>query len=259
MNARPPSAGSVVTLLAVACTAYLVADVAHEGLGHGGACLAFGGKLILFTTTYEDCSIRSRLIDGAGPVVGIVVALLALAWLRFARPVSIAARAFLCLTFAFAIFWNVGYMIKSGLTDEGDWAFVIAGLKPSLFWHAALTVLGIVLYALAMRMLSVAIAGNLSAGDAPGQRPFALALTAYLTAGLLSAAAAFFDPRGPATVFTDALPSSLGSIGLIWVGWIMNKRRPDFRITALRSPAWMVVGFASAVFFVAVLGPGLRF
>jgi hypothetical protein len=259
LSTRPPSVGSVVTLLAIACAAYLVADVAHEGLGHGGACLALGGKLILLTTTFEDCSIRSRLIDGAGPVVGIAVALLTWAWLRFTRPASIAARTFLCLTFAFAVFWNVGYMIKSGLTDQGDWAFVIKGLEPSIAWHAALTVLGIVLYALAMRMLSMAIAGNLSAGDAPGQRPLALALTAYLTAGLLSAAAATFDPRGPATILTDALPSSLGSIGLIWVGWIMNKRRPDFRITALRSPAWMVVGFASAAFFVAVLGPGLRF
>jgi len=253
------SIGSFVTLLAPACAAYLVADVAHEGLGHGGACLALGGKLILLSTTYADCSIRARLIDGAGPVVGIIVALLAWAWLRFAAPRSRASRFFLCLVFAFAIFWNIGYMIKSGLTNQGDWAFVIKGLEPAAVWHAGLTVLGVVLYGLAMRMLGAAITAKLPTGDAPGRRPLAFALTAYLAAGLLSAAAAFFDPRGPSTILTDALPSSLGSIGLIWVGWIMNKRRPDIRLAIPLSLAWIGAGFAAAIFFVAVLGPGMRF
>jgi hypothetical protein len=253
------------TLVAVACAAYLAADVAHEALGHGGACLALGGKLILLSTTYADCSVRSRLIDGAGPVVGIAVALLAWAWLRFATPRSQASRAsqasrvFLCLVFAFAIFWNVGYMMKSGLTDQGDWAFVINGLEPSFAWHAALTVLGLVLYIVAMRMLTAAIVATLPAGEAAGWRPLAFALTAYLTAGLLSAAGAFFDPRGPSTILTDALPSSLGAIGLVWVGWVMNKRRPDFRIAAPTSLVWMAAGVASAAVFIAVLGPGLRF
>lgn len=249
----------LATLLGVTFAAYFVADLAHEGLGHGGACLTLGGKVILLTTTYEACSIRARLIDGAGPVVGLVVALLAWAWLRFARPASIAARTALCLTFAFAAFWNVGYLIKSGLTDEGDWAFVIKGLEPSFVWHAALAVLGVVLYALSMRMLGASILRALPVGGERDPRPFAFALTAYLAAGALSALAAFFDPRGPATILTDALPSSLGSIGLIWVGWIMNKRRPDFRLAIPLSPAWIGAGLASAIFFVAVLGPGLRF
>ena len=257
MSARLLKVGSVVTLLAAACAAYLVADVAHEGLGHGGACLALGGKLILLSTTYEDCSIRSALIDGAGPVVGILVALLAWAWVRFAPPRSPAARVFLCLVFAFAAFWNVGYMVKSGLTDQGDWAFVIKGLEPSVAWHAGLTILGIVLYVLAMRM-SGAVMRTALASETSSMRPFGFALTAILVAGLLSAAAATFDPRGPATILTDALPSSLGSFGLVWVGWTMNKRDPGLRIAIPLSPGWIAAGFASAVFFIAVLGPGLR-
>ena len=258
MSARAPSLGSVVTLLAAACAAYVAADVAHEGLGHGGACLALGGKLILLTTTFEDCTIRARLIDGAGPVAGIVVALLAWAKLRLAPPRSGASRVFLALVFAFAAFWNVGYMVKSGLTDQGDWAFVIAGLEPGMAWHAGLTILGIVLYVLAMRM-SGAVMRTALASEASSMRPFGFALTAILAAGLLSAAAATFDPRGPATILTDALPSSLGSFGLVWVGWLMNKRDPGLRVAIPSSPGWIAAGIASAVFFVAVLGPGLRF
>ena len=257
MSADRPKAATALTLLAVAWAAYLAADVAHEGLGHGGACLALGGKIITLSTTYEDCSIRSRLIDGAGPIAGIFVALLAWARLHLAPPRSQASRAFLALAFAFTAFWNVGYMIKSGLADQGDWAFVIRGLEPSAIWHAGLTILGITLYAAAMRVLGGLIAGKLQ--GAPGPRPLSFALTAYLAAGVLSAASAYFDPRGASTILTDALPSSLGSIGLVWVGWRIDRHSPILRIALPPSPAWIVAGLASAIFFVAVLGPGLRF
>jgi hypothetical protein len=252
------SVGSVATLFAVACSAYLVADLAHEAFGHAGACLALGGKSLLLSTTYEACSIRSRLIDGAGPLAGIAAALLAWTWLRLAPPKAIAARAFLCLTFAFAIFWNVGYLIKSGLTDQGDWAFVIAGLEPRLAWHIGLTVLGIILYGASMRLLGTAVVRNFPADGEQGMRPLFFALTAYLAAGLLSAAAAFFDPRGASTILTDALPSSLGSIGLVWVGYFLNKRRPDLRIPIRLAPGWILAGLVCTAFFVAILGPGLR-
>ena len=256
---RTSNIGRFATLAATACAAYLAADVAHEGLGHGGACVLIGGTSLIVSTTYQYCTVTSHLIDGAGPIVGIAVALLAWAWLRFAAPRSQTLRVFLCLVFAFAIFWNVGYMMKSGLTDQGDWAYVIKGLEPSFAWHAGLTVLGLVLYILAMRMLAAVIVAKLTAGEAPGWRPFQFALTAYLTAGLLSAASAFFDPRGPSTILTDALPSSLGAIGLAWVGWTMNKRRPDLLIAVSTSSVWMGVGLVSAAVFIVVLGPGLRF
>jgi hypothetical protein len=251
--------GGVATLIAIAFVAYLVADVAHEAIGHGGMCIALGGHLKLVSTTYEDCSIRSWLIDGAGPVAGIVVALLAWAWLRLAPPHAKSTRLFLSLVFAFAIFWNVGYMLKSGLLDQGDWAFVIAGLQPPIAWHIGLIVLGAFLYATAMRQMAWLMAARLSAGEGQSARPFPFTLIAYLAAGALSAAAALFDPRGSSTIVSDALPSSLGSIGLIWTGFLLQRRLPDFHVALPQSIAWIGVGTISAVFFVAVLGPGLRF
>ncbi len=221
--------GGLVTLAAMACAAFLTANVAHEGLGHGGMCVALGGQINFVSTTYEDCSIRSHMIDGAGPVAGIIVALLAWAWLRFAPPRGQGARLFLALTFAFAIFWNVGYMIKSGLTDQGDWAFVIAGLQPAAAWHVALTAIGVALYAIAIRALGWLMFTRLG-GE--GERPFSLALIAYLTAVLLSVAGAWFDPRGAATIFSDALPESLGAVGLIWAGFVLQRRVPEFRMAA---------------------------
>ena len=251
-----PASGGVLTLAAIACAVYLVADVAHEGIGHGGMCAALGGHLNFVSTTYEDCSIRSHIIDGAGPVTGILVALIAWAWLRLAPPRGQGVRLFLALTFAFAMFWNVGYMIKSGLTDQGDWAFVIAGLQPAQAWHIGLTVLGIVLYALTIRQMEWLMTARLSSGD--GLQPFSFTLIAYLSAALLSAVGGAFDPRGPATIFTDALPSSLAAAGLVWAGFSLQRRAPGLRIAAPFSIVWLVAGLASVALFVAVLGPGLR-
>jgi hypothetical protein len=249
--------GGVATIAAIACAAYLAADVAHEGLGHGGMCAALGGHINLVSTTYADCSIRSHLIDGAGPVTGIVMALLAWAWLRFAPPRGQGARLVLSLLFAFAIFWNVGYMLKSGLTDKGDWAFVIAGLQPALAWHVGLTVAGVLLYAAAMRQMAWLMIARLGGGE--GTRPFAFTGIAYLAAALLSAAGALFDPRGAGTILTDALPSSLGSVGLIWTGFLLQRQSPALRFAVPFSSPWLALGLASGALFVALLGPGLRF
>lgn len=252
-----PGPGGIATLIAIAYAAYFIADIAHEALGHGGMCLALGGRLVFLSTTFEECSIHSRLIDGAGPAMGIAVALLAWAWLRFRSPRSENTRAFLLLTFAFAIFWNVFYLIRSGVTDQGDWAFVIAGLEPKLVWHIAMTITGIALYGLAMRMTAAALRANSQTGA--GVSPFTFTAIAFAAAAVLSAIAAQFDTRSVAPNLIDRLPSALAALGLVWVGRTMTRDMPAFRVGLPSSLAWTATGAASAVVFVAVLGPGLRF
>ena len=236
---------SVLTLIAIACCAYAVADLAHETLGHGGACLASGGKVLLIDTTFEDCSVHSRWIDGAGPLTGIAVALLA--WLGARNAKTANWRVFLMLLFADAMFWNIGYMLKSGMASAGDWHFLIEGLQPANAWHIGLAVAGFALYIAAIRMLArVWPAGR---GLSSGQ----FAVIAYLTAAVLSAAAGFLDPRGPHTILGDALPSSLAAVGLPLVGL---RQLTEVGITP--SSAWMIAGAISAVVFVAILGPGIK-
>ncbi|HTT98267.1 MAG TPA: hypothetical protein VMF58_09470 [Rhizomicrobium sp.] len=239
-------AASYLTLIAIACCAYLAADLAHETLGHGGACVASGGKSLLVDTTFQDCSIHSRWIDGAGPVTGIVVALLA--WFGARRTRAANLRMFLTLLFADAIFWNVAYMIKSGIGHTGDWHFLIEGLEPASIWHIGLAIAGVALYIGAMRMLArIWPAGEeMTSGK--------VAVIAYLTAAALSAVAGYFDPRGPHIVLSDALPSSLAAIGLPLVGL-----RKNTQVSVTPSPVWIAMGVACAIFFIAILGPGIRF
>jgi len=254
-------AKSVLTLCACALAAYALADVAHETVGHGGMCALLGGKIVYVSTTFEDCSMRSRIVDGAGPCAGIAAALLCWLWLRVLPPAGRAARAFLCLGFAFAAFWNFGYLIKSGLTDQGDWAFVIAGLNPPLLWHAAIAIAGVVSYWFSIRLLTALLTRHLaSAEPSPsGLKPPAFTLIAYLAAAALASIAASFDPRGPGTILHDALPSSLGAVGLPLAGWFLQRSNPALRLAVPASPAWIIAGGAAAAGFVALLGPGLRF
>ena len=250
---------SVLTLCACAFAAYALADIAHEAIGHGGMCALLGGRIVYVSTTFEECSIRSWIIDGAGPSAGIEAALLLWLWLLILPPVSRAARAFLCLGFAFAAFWNFGYLIKSGLTDQGDWAFVIAGLNPPFLWHAAIAIAGVAFYWLSIRLLATLLAQHLASPEPSAQKPLAFTLTAYLAAAAIASVAALFDPRGPGAVLHDALPSSLGAIGLPFAGWFLQRSSPGLRLDASASSVWIIAGAATAAAFVALLGPGLRF
>ncbi len=236
----------LLTLICIAFAAFLAADLAHEALGHGGACLSLGGRVLLLDTTFEDCSIKSHWIDGAGPMMGIIVALLAWAGARVTRVQNL--RLFLVLLFAFAAFWNVGYMIKSGLGYSGDWHFAIAGLGPTAAWHIGLAILGVVLYIATMRVLE----RLWPSGE--GMNSLTFALTAYLAAIVLCAAGGAFDPKGHAAILTDALPAALASLGLVLVG---TRRTEGVAVPV--SMGWIGAGLLSAVAFVAALGPGIRF
>ena len=51
---RKSAQGSTVAGIAV--TAYILASVLHEGVGHGGACLLAGGKVLVISTVHMECS-----------------------------------------------------------------------------------------------------------------------------------------------------------------------------------------------------------
>lgn len=52
------------TILAIGLLAYAVANLAHEGLGHGGVCVAVGGRPQEFNAIYFECD-KSALGPGA--------------------------------------------------------------------------------------------------------------------------------------------------------------------------------------------------
>src|ERR1039458_624934 len=172
---------SFSTLAAIAAVAFILACVAHEPIGHGGMCLAVGGRVTLLTSVYFHCTNGGPLTDAAGPLMNLIVG--AACWsLARSRPLASQSRLFFALAMAFNLFWGAGYFIFSAVTNTGDWAFVLRGLslEPRWVWRLLMGALGVVIYVCTVR----AIAANVS--------PSTPLVWPYLVAGVVSCAAALF-------------------------------------------------------------------
>jgi hypothetical protein len=249
MAVKPPSSHPA-TLAALGALAFIAACVAHEAAGHGGACLATGGRITLLTSVYFQCSLPGSLVAAAGPLMNLAVG--ALLWwvLRSRPPRSVAARGFLALAMAFNLLWGSGYFLYSAFSNDGDWAWVLRGLalEPRWAWRWGLGILGLVLYDRSIEWVAPRF---------PARLPL---LLPYLTAGAVSCLAAlcFAGPTLPA-LRQAALESSGAGAGLLLLANRNRRLDPD------RSPAaeivplrwgWIVVAVLITLVFLATLGRG---
>jgi hypothetical protein len=61
MNDTPRSPSiDRLTLIAIAAVAYVLANIAHEGVGHGGSCLLLGGQPVALSTFLGEDQGRLR-------------------------------------------------------------------------------------------------------------------------------------------------------------------------------------------------------
>ena len=265
--------GDVATIVAVALVAYALSNLAHEGLAHGGACLAAGGRAEMLNAVFFDCDKSAvspagvRGIAAAGSLVNLALAAAAFALLaRRRRAAPPAAGAyFFWLLGTINLLQATGYWLFSGLGGIGDWAVVVRGFEPQALWRAGLALAGgagyVAAIAVALRTLSPML------GRGPGRVALALRLTVvpYLAGGALYVAAGLFNPLGWLLVLISAAAASLGGTSaLAWMAQLLrNERRwpphPGPALELARRPGWLVAGAATAALFVAVLGPGIRF
>ena len=63
-----------LTVGAIAILAYMLGNVLHEGLGHGGACLLVGAKPLVLSSVHFECSADSRLVMAGGTLVNLFAA-----------------------------------------------------------------------------------------------------------------------------------------------------------------------------------------
>ena len=57
----------LLTIAAIAIVATMIADFIHEGLGHGGMCIATGGHPLALSTVHFECSAEPRLVAARSP------------------------------------------------------------------------------------------------------------------------------------------------------------------------------------------------
>jgi hypothetical protein len=260
-----------LTMAAVGLVAYALANLLHEGLGHGGACLLVGGKPLVLSSLHFDGDTEglhrgaNRLIAAGGTLVNLLAGGLAIAALLSSRTLPAQPRYFFWV-FAFVnLFQGTGYFLFSGVVGIGDWASVIAGWPMPWLWRTVMAATGGLAYfflmLFAMRRLAPFV------GDPkPGRyrRAVTLSIVPYLTGSFLYIISGLFNPEGLALVLVSAVAASVGgTCGFLWGPQFF--RDPDFAPTSeepipiARSWGWIAMAAIMAVMFVSVLGPGIRF
>jgi len=186
---------------------YIIADIAHEAIGHGGACLIAGGEITLLTSVYFRSAIHSFITDAFGPLTNLAIGLLLWTLLRKTNHLKAYTQLLLLHTMTFNLFWFSWLCFYAGITNKGDFAFDISGTTELLTWRIFLIVVGILSY----RIFFYLIAGvalkifNSFKTNFSIQHLLQLFLIPYLSAGVSALiAVSFFNPHSIDT-FIEAI------------------------------------------------------
>jgi hypothetical protein len=245
----------LATAAAIGVVAAGLAAIGHEAAGHGGACLAQGGHILLLSNVYFRCAPSAPLVDLAGPAGNLVLALLALLALSLRTKATVSERFFLSLLFAFSAFWLAGVLLICGVTGEGDLAFWARDTLtvPGTVWRPVMTATGVALY-VATIVTTARIAP-------PGP---ALRLRMAWLAGAIGMVLAAVAYRGSplAGGVREAVIEAIKEIGLaslpLWFLAVGLARRVDAQGAPLtRSWGWIVGGMVGFAVFAATMGRGI--
>jgi hypothetical protein len=257
------------TLIAIGVVVYVLKNLIHEALGHGGVCVLVGGEPIAVSSAWWDADYASvstwgrRWVKAGGTLANLIFGGAALAaWPWLTRGRSAAARYFWWLFFTANLLSGGGYMMVDPLGNFGDWKGFLEGLEPNLPLR-----LGIVAAGVAISLGAVFAARRrvepFLGTTARTRRIKPLTWAPYFSGGLLFTVAALFNPLGHVFVSTSALATFGGTAWLAWfLPFIVDKAPADAQDPPLGLPptrGWWIAGAAAGLFTLFVLGPSIRF
>ena len=127
-----PTNDDALTVCSISLLSAMLADVLHEGLGHGALALLTGTQSGLLTTVAWSSAFDSKLVAAGGTLANLAAGIVFWLALRSAKRASVQLRLFLLTSAAFNLLAGTGYFFFSGVTNFGDWAVVIADLSRAL-------------------------------------------------------------------------------------------------------------------------------
>jgi len=249
-----------LTVCAISLISAILANVLHEGLGHGAVDLLTGAQSGTLSTVAWSSAADSRLVAAGGPLVNLALGIVLWCVLRVAKRASIRLRYFLLTGLAFNLFGSTGYFFFSGVTNFGDWAAVIAPMHPHWLWRMLLVVVGIATYYGAVLLVGISLVRYVGVPLSEPCRLTRLLYVPYFSAVFLLSAGGLLNPLGLQLFFESALPGAAGAdAGLLWLRhYIPKKTSPEREPAAIaRSYVWIAVAAAMSLVFIFVLGRGI--
>src|ERR1700739_54459 len=249
-----------LTIVAISIVAGTVANVLHEGVGHGLTALRIGAKSGVLTTVAWSSASDTPLVAAGGTLVNLSAALVFWLALRSVKLASMPMRYFLLIACAFNLFTGTGYFFFSGITNFGDWAAVISGLPLHWLWRALLVVVGAASYFVAAVVVGIGLVRYVGIPRHQQGRLRKLTFVPYFSGILLASVPGLLNPLEIQLLWQSALPATAGGqSGLLWLQYYIPRgtepRRTGEQLA--RSYAWIGVAAVLALVYIVVLGRGI--
>ena len=260
----------LLTIFAIGVISFIIKNVLHEALGHGGACLLVGGTPLVLSSAHFDCDTTAvtnagiRFISAAGTLVNFAASYAF--WLAFRRSHSQSStlRYFYWFLMSGNFFVAAGYPLFSGVIGVGDWISVVDGWQPAWLWRVLLSAIGLILYLVgvwfALHEMKTLIGSD---PDERLVRAFRLTFFPYLAGATVSSLGAWFNPLGSFVIFTSAAAAFGGNSAFAWMSQMLRTKwfpeRSDERVDIPRNWTWVILAIILAILHIFVLGPGVYF
>ena len=141
---------NLLTLAMTGVLSYMIADIIHEVIGHGGTCLIIGNRINLLTSAYFKSSPGNTFVDIGGPIANLIFGGLAFILLKK----STLPKLLMLQVTAYNLFWFSGTILHSAINETGDWTFAIKEVSSGLSEKFILIVAGLLFYAVFIRILN---------------------------------------------------------------------------------------------------------
>lgn len=241
----------------IGITAWPIADMTHEVLGHMTAAWLVRDPILSLSTVAIQTAAASRTVSAAGTLAQLVIGAVCLIIFDHSRRRT-TFTYFLWTLAAFNLL-SSGYLVASALVG-GDWAAVIRGLSPAWAWTWGLVAVGATIYAASLSWLSSCMARK-----AMGQQHLKrMVLASYFGGGAICTLASAFNPISPRLILISGIGASFGlTAGILWVPSIVAKRARKEPRPCLPEPTpgpgWIIAAVVVGATYVAVFGPGIHF
>lgn len=243
----------IITLSSVGVAAYIIADIFHEVIGHGGTCLIIGNKIDLITSVYFKSNPGSFLTDIGGPITNLLFGLLIHTFLKNRKSLTLLSDLFLLNLMAYNLFWFSGTLLQSGLSKTGDWTYAIKELKIGALGKPVLVIFGALAYLLSIKIIRLHVNRiGTSFADFPLKQSI---VYSYFAAAIAAIITGLFFKYDRTHAALEGFLEILGSLPIIFIIPDIQTKGYNYELRA--SPIIPISAFIFFIAFCFTLGRGI--